>query len=79
MRTPPVVTLPGKIVIMLVPAPRICSSIAACAPLPSATVVMTAPTPMIMPSMVSDVRSLFRPRALKAMRTTISTDMASTQ
>jgi hypothetical protein len=61
--------------IMFVPAPRIWSSIAACAPVPSATIVMTAPTPMIMPSIVSTVRSLLRASALMAMRSVISSDM----
>ena len=46
--------------IMLVPAVAICASIDDCAPVPSATMVMTAATPMIMPSIVSAVRSLFR-------------------
>src|SRR5579862_7654701 len=37
---------------------------------------MTAATPMIMPSMVSAVRSLLRPRAFSAMRKIMKTDMA---
>ena len=73
--TPPAVTAPGNTMIMLVPAPRIWSSMAACAPVPSATIVMTAATPMIMPSIVSAVRSLLRASALKAMRNVINSDM----
>src|SRR5580765_766161 len=73
--TPPAATAPGMIMIMFVPAPRIWSSIAACAPVPSATIVMTAATPMIMPSIVSSVRSLLRASALKAIRIVIRIDM----
>ncbi len=72
--TPPLFALPGVIVIMFVPAPRIWASITAWAPEPSATIVMTAPTPMIMPSMVRAVRSLLRPRALSAIRKIINSD-----
>ena len=36
---------------------------------------MTAATPMIMPSIVSAVRSLFRPSAFNAIRITMNTDM----
>src|SRR6266481_6436239 len=60
---------------VLVPADWICASIDDCAPVPSATIVMTAATPMIMPSMVSAVRSLFLPSALNAIRTIMKTDM----
>ena len=43
--------------------------------MPSATIAMTAATPMIMPSIVSAVRSLLRPSALKAIRIVINSDM----
>jgi hypothetical protein len=60
----------------LVPAAEICASMVDCAPLPSATIVMTAPTPMIMPSIVSMVRSLLRLSAFRAMRKVMSIAMA---
>src|SRR6266446_1828691 len=41
----------------------------ALAPRPSATIVITAPTPIMMPSMVSTVRSLLRRNARKATLT----------
>ena len=43
--------------------------------MPSATIAMTAATPMIMPSIVSAVRSLLRPSALKAIRSVMNSDM----
>src|SRR5207248_807574 len=46
--------------------------------LPSATIVMTAATPMIMPSIVSAVRILFRPSAFNAIRKIIRIDMIYT-
>ena len=52
---------------MLLPAFAICCEIVACAPWPMLTMAITAPTPMIMPSMVSVDRSLFRPSALSAI------------
>ena len=61
--------------IRLVPAALTCSSIVACAPLPSATIVMTAPTPMIMPSIVSIVRILLRLSAFSAIRSVMNIDM----
>jgi hypothetical protein len=61
--------------IVLVPADFTCSSIVAWAPRPSATIVMTAPTPMIMPSIVSTVRILFRLSALSAIRNVMRMDM----
>ena len=62
-------------VIMLVPAALTCASMVLCAPLPSATIVMTAPTPMIMPSIVSIVRILFRERAFSAITRVMNMDM----
>ena len=62
-------------VIRFVPVARTCSSIIALAPVPSATMAITAATPMIMPSIVSAVRSLFRPSALKATRNVINSDI----
>jgi len=76
-RTPPCVKLPADTMIVFVPADWICASIEDCAPVPSATIVITAETPMIMPSMVSAVRSLLRPRALNAIRTIMKTDMTA--
>ena len=75
MRTPPWLKLPALIMIMLVPADLICSSIEDWAPVPSATMAITAPTPMIMPSMVSEVRILLRLSALIAIRSVINRDM----
>ena len=71
-RAPPALKLPGEIVIRFVPWALIASSICAVAPEPSATIAMTAATPMIMPSMVSTVRSLLRLSALKAIRIVIN-------
>ena len=62
-------------VIRFVPVALTCSSIIACAPEPSATIAMTAATPMIMPSIVSAVRSLLRASALKAIRSVMNSDM----
>ena len=42
------------------PMPSISACARACAPLPSATIAMMAATPMMMPSMVSSVRTLLR-------------------
>src|SRR6516162_3565554 len=61
--------------ITLVPVDWICASIDVCAPVPSATMVMTAATPMIMPSIVSAVRSLLRPSAFSATRKTMKIDI----
>ena len=74
-RTPPNDQLPAFTRIMFVPADLTWSSICVCAPVPSATIVITAATPMIIPSIVNDVRSLFLPSALSAMRTVIRSDM----
>ena len=74
MLTPPRRKLPARTLIRFVPALRIWVSISSCAPRPSATIVMTAETPMIMPSMVSPVRSLLRPSALSATRIVASRD-----
>ncbi len=63
--------------IMLVPAVAICASIEDCAPVPSATIVITAATPMIMPSIVSAVRILFRLSAFSATRKIMKIDMMS--
>ncbi len=76
-RTPPVLMLPGKMVIMFVPADLICSSICAWAPVPMATIAMTAATPMIIPSIVKAVRILLRPSALNAIRSVINMDIGS--
>src|SRR5262249_21362568 len=75
MRTPPCMKLPALTMIMLVPADWICASIEVCAPVPSATIVMTAATPMIMPSIVSAVRILFRFSAFTATRRIIRNDI----
>ena len=75
MLTPPRRKLPARTRIMLAPAAWICVSISSWAPRPRPTIVMTAATPMIMPSMVSAVRSLLRPRALSATRTMMSSDI----
>src|SRR5262245_59980257 len=68
MRTPPEVTDPGSSMIKFEPSDLICSSTRACAPAPTAIIVITAATPMMMPSMVSVLRSLFTRRARSAMR-----------
>ncbi len=78
MRTPPCEKLPAFTRIMFVPADLTRSSMVVRAPVPSATIVMTAPTPMIIPSMVSTVRSLLRLSALSAIRRVMKTDMVST-
>jgi hypothetical protein len=74
-RTPPCEKLPAITVIMLVPAALTCASMVLWAPLPSATIVMTAPTPMIIPSIVSIVRILFRESAFNAITRVMSMDM----
>src|SRR5919198_3481454 len=48
------------------PAARTWSSIAVCAPDPSAIIVITAATPIVIPSIVSVVCSLLRPSARQA-------------
>ena len=53
-------TLPEITRMTFCPGCAICASTWALAPLPIATIAMTAPTPMMMPSIVSTVRSLFR-------------------
>ena len=68
-RSPPLVVLPGMMIIMLDPMLLIWSAIRCSAPDPMATVAITAPTPMMMPSMVRAARSLFTRRARRAMRT----------
>src|SRR5579863_7446262 len=50
---------------------------AAWAPDPRATIVMTAATPMIMPSIVSAVRSLFRASARNAIRSVMRSDISA--
>src|SRR5262252_2920026 len=74
-RTPPCVKLPALTMIMFVPADWIWLSIEVCAPVPRATMVITAATPMIIPSMVSAVRILFRLSAFTAIRRIITKDM----
>jgi hypothetical protein len=49
---------------MLAPPAEMRSSIASCAPVPSAAMLMTAATPMIMPSIVRSVRMRFERSAL---------------
>src|SRR5262245_50896047 len=73
---PPALEKPGKMVTRFVPWALTWSSIICCAPDPSATMAMTAATPMIMPSMVSAVRSLLRARAFRAIRIVIKIDMS---
>ena len=48
------------------PSAAMRASTCALAPLPMPTMAMTAPTPMMMPSIVSAVRILFRRSARKA-------------
>ncbi len=74
--TPPPIEKPGKIVIRFVPADLTWSSINCCAPDPSATIAMTAATPMIIPSIVSAVRSLLRASAFRAIRIVMKIDMS---
>src|ERR1041384_4796058 len=57
--TAPVVVAPGVITIRLVPRLLIRCWIWALAPWPIATITITAPTPMMMPSIVSRVRSVY--------------------
>ena len=47
----------------------ICSATRACAPAPTPTIAITAPTPMMMPSIVSALRSLLTRSARIAIRT----------
>src|SRR5262245_29624660 len=58
-RMPLEVTLPESTMMRLDPRLWICSATRAWAPAPTATMAMTAPTPMMMPSMVSALRSVF--------------------
>ncbi|MNC88546.1 hypothetical protein D3C83_43680 [compost metagenome] len=59
------------------PSDLIWSSTRAWAPEPIAIMVITAATPMMMPSMVSVLRSLFTRRARSAMRMLASQVMPS--
>ncbi len=68
-RIPPLVTLPDRTMMMLLPMLRICSSIRAVAPDPTATIAITAATPMMIPSMVRADRSLLTLSALNAILT----------
>src|SRR5882724_6812785 len=74
-RTPAALTEPESTMIRLEPRLWICSATRAWAPAPTATIVMTAPTPMMMPSIVSALRSLFTRSARSAMRTACSAFM----
>src|SRR5690242_19039840 len=71
-RTPDALTEPDSTMIRLEPRLWICSATRAWAPAPTATIVMTAPTPMMIPSIVSALRSLFTRSARSAMRTACS-------
>ena len=64
---PAVVVLPDPTMIRLEPRLWICSATRARAPAPTA-MAMTAPTPMMMPSIVSVVRSVLTRRARRALR-----------
>src|SRR5450756_1811254 len=75
-RTPPELKLPEFTMITFVPADWTACSIETWAPLPRATMVMTAPTPMIIPSIVSAVRILFRLSAFRAIRNVMNIVMA---
>src|SRR5262249_54242826 len=68
MRTPPWLIEPESTTSRFEPRLWICSAMRACAPEPTETIAMTAATPMMMPSMVSTLRSLFTRRARTAMR-----------
>ena len=72
-RTPPVVLLPERTMIRFEPRLWICSATRAWAPVPTPTIAMTALTPMMMPSIVSALRSLFTRSARPAMRTLCQT------
>ena len=65
-RTPPWVTLPGRITRRLAPSDLIRPTTSSRAPPPIETVAMTAATPMTMPSMVRMERSLWALSASKA-------------
>ena len=69
VRTPPRLTEPSSIQIRFAPSVAIDRSTRSDAPSPMATMLITAPTPMETPRRASPVRSLFRPRAVPAMRT----------
>ncbi len=76
-RTPPVVCAPGSTSMMLVPRLLICSSTRCCAPPPMAIIVITAATPMMMPSIVSMLRSQLVPSARSADSSAVSRFMAT--
>ena len=65
---------PAVIMIRFVPAELICCSTDVRAPVPIDTMLMTAATPMIMPRVVSTVRSLLRDSAISAIRSVMSID-----
>ena len=65
-RMPPLVKLPGKIVMTFSPRLATWASTWALAPLPMLTIAITAPTPMMMPSAVRMERILLRRRARRA-------------
>ncbi len=66
-RMPPLVKLPEKTVITFSPRLATWSSTCLVAPVVRLTEPMTAPTPMMMPSMVSSERILFRRSARPAI------------
>src|SRR5262249_7955122 len=66
-RTPFAVVAPGTTIRRLFPRLWICCWTAASAPRPMLTMVITAATPMMMPSIVSAERSLFRRSARSAV------------
>ncbi len=70
-RTPLAVVEPGKTSIRFEPRFFSCSRTRSCAPPPMASIAITAATPMIMPSIVSDDRSLLMRSAFSATRKTI--------
>ena len=67
-RTPPLVMLPGVMMMRFAPRLSICFSTAACAPEPMAMEAITAPTPMMMPSMVRRERLTLRRSAFHEVR-----------
>ncbi len=66
LNTPPRLALPEKTVMTFCPSAAMRACTCALAPRPSATMAMTAPTPMMIPSIVSTVRILFRRNARNA-------------
>ena len=75
-RTPPLMSSPGWIIIMLDPISLISAWMLFFEPWPMASIVMTEPTPMMMPSIVRNPLNLLLPSAFRAILNRLAKFMA---